>query len=38
MTLETLLIITVVIAALGTLSSQMFRNASTPYLLTVRGT
>jgi hypothetical protein len=38
MTLETLLIITVVVAAFGTLSTQAFRQSGSPYLLTITGT
>jgi hypothetical protein len=38
MTLETLLIITVVVAAIGTVSTQLFRGSSSPYLITLRGT
>jgi hypothetical protein len=38
MTLETLMIITVVIAALAMLSTHLFRQAGSPYLLTITGT
>lgn len=38
MTLEALLIITVVVAAFGTLSTQLFRSTGSPFLLTISGT
>lgn len=38
MTLEALLIITVVVAAFGTLSTQLFRSTGSPFLLTIAGT
>jgi hypothetical protein len=38
MTLETVLIITVVVAAFGTLSTQLFRGAGSGYLVTITGT
>jgi hypothetical protein len=38
MALETLLIITVVVAAFGTLSTQLMRRSGSPYLVTITGT
>jgi hypothetical protein len=38
MALETLIIITAVVAALGTVSAHYFRSSTSPYLLTVSGT